>query len=98
VLGFFEYLREASWFQQLCKVAKDGEKRMDVITDFQELMSDVIDSAGMKEVLFNLHWTTSTDKGSAAIVPGVSSEEISSYMAGEIYNAMQRISQLAATK
>lgn len=98
VLDFFEYLRKASWFQQLCKVAKDGEKRMGVITDFQGLMSDVIDSAGMKEVLFNLHWTTSTDKGSAAIVPGMSSEEISSYMAGEIYNAMQRISQLAATK
>jgi len=48
--------------------------------------------------LFKLHWIASADKGSAAIVPGLSSEEISSYMAGEIYNAMQRISQLAAIK
>jgi hypothetical protein len=71
---------------------------MEVITEFHGLMSDVMESADMKELLFNLHWSASAEKGSAAIVPGVSSEKISSYMAGEIYNAMQRISQLAATK
>lgn len=98
VLEFLEYLRRASWFQQLCKLAKDGEKRMEVITEFHGLMSDVMETADMKELLFNLHWSASAEKGSAAIVPGVSSEVISSYMAGEIYNAMQRISQLAATK
>ncbi|CAB5707435.1 Uncharacterised protein [Delftia tsuruhatensis] len=98
VLAFFEYLREASWFQQLCRLAKDGDKRMEVILDFQGLMSDVMESADLKELLFNLHWSASADKGSAAIVPGVSSEEISSYVASEIHNAMQRVSQLVATK
>lgn len=97
VLEFLEYLREASWFQQLCKLA-DGEKRTEVILDFHGWMSDVMESADLKELLFRLHWNTSADKGSAAIVPGASSEKISSYIAGEIYNAMQRISQLAATK
>lgn len=98
VLEFLECLRDASWFQQLCKLAKDGDKRTEVILEFHGWMSDVMETADLKELLFKLHWIASADKGSAALVPGVSSEEISSYMAGEIYNAMQRISQLAAIK
>lgn len=98
VLAFFEHLREAPWFQQICQLAKDGGERSQVLLDFQGLMSEVMDSADLKESLFYLHWMASTEKGSVAIVPGVSSEDLSSYVASEIHKALQRISQLVATK
>lgn len=97
VRAFFEQLREAPWFLQLCNLAKDGEDRMQVILDFQGLMSDVMDSADLKESLFYLHWMASAEKGCVAIVLGADSEDISD-LAPEIHKAMQRIAQLATLK
>jgi 7-cyano-7-deazaguanine synthase in queuosine biosynthesis len=60
-------------------------------------MSDVMDSADLKESLFYLHWMASAEKGCVAIVLGADSEDISD-LAPEIHKAMQRIAQLATLK
>ena len=95
VLSFFEHLRKASWYRQVGSLEKDGSAYREVITDFKGMMSDVTESADLKESLLFLHRMTSVKDGSDAITPGVDREDVPDRAPG-IHKAMARISQLAA--
>lgn len=95
VLSFFDHLRNASWYRQVSSLEKDGGAYREVITGFQGLMSEVTDSADLKESLLYLHRMTSVKDGSDAITPGVDREDVPDRAPG-IHKAMARISQLAA--
>lgn len=95
VLSFFEHLRKADWYRQVGTLENDGGAYHEVITGFQGMMSQVTDSADLKESVLYLHRMTSVRKGGDAITPGVSVEDIPDRAPG-IHRAMTRISQLAA--
>jgi hypothetical protein len=96
VLSFFEHLRKASWYRQIGSLEQAGGAYREVILDFQGMMSDVTESADLKESLLYLHRMTSVEQGGDAITPGVDSEDIAERAPG-IHKAMARISQLAAS-